>query len=208
MYGRRRRSAASEPAFDDLLALAHAGLVEAATRYDDALAANALAANPLAANPLAANPLAANPLARNALAVDGPRGAASAVRTSGAASFATFAWYRIRGAMLDGLRRSAAGDRARRLPIDDLRAAGLAAAAEPTRLPPDAFDQARAAARVRAAVAQLPDASRAIVTKHYFEGKTLLAAGAELGLSKSWASRLHARAVTQLRAVLGAERDA
>jgi len=38
------------------------------------------------------------------------------------------------------------------------------------------------------------------VTKHYFEGKNLLEAGAELGLSKSWASRLHAQAVGRLRA--------
>jgi RNA polymerase sigma factor (sigma-70 family) len=182
MYGRRRRAAASEAAFDDLLALAYAGLTEAAARYDDTLATSARA--------------------------DWVRGAASAVRAPGAASFATFAWYRIRGAMLDGLRRSAAGDRARLLPIDDLRAAGLAAAAEPPPLPPDDLDRMRAQARIRAAVARLPDAPRAIVTKHYFEGKTLLAAGAELGLSKSWASRLHARAVTQLRALLGAERDA
>ena len=38
--------------------------------------------------------------------------------------------------------------------------------------------------------------------KHYFEGKTLLEAGSDLGLSKSWASRLHARAIDLLRAAL------
>lgn len=192
MYGRRRRAAASEAAFDDLLALAYAGLTEAAARYDDPLATSAHATGALTTSAHA----------------DRVRGAASAVRAPGAASFATFAWYRIRGAMLDGLRRSAAGDRARLLPLDALRAAGLAAAAEPPALPADDLDHMRAHARIRAAVAKLPDAPRAIVTKHYFEGKTLLAAGAELGLSKSWASRLHARAVTQLRALLGAERDA
>jgi RNA polymerase sigma factor for flagellar operon FliA len=66
----------------------------------------------------------------------------------------------------------------------------------------DDLDRARAAARLRAAVAQLPDNERAVVTKHYFEGKTLLEAGAELGRSKSWASRLHAQAVERLRALV------
>jgi RNA polymerase sigma factor for flagellar operon FliA len=37
---------------------------------------------------------------------------------------------------------------------------------------------------------------------HYDEGQTLLDAGRALGLSKSWASRLHARAIDQLRAAL------
>ena len=37
------------------------------------------------------------------------------------------------------------------------------------------------------------------MTKHYWEGKNLLEAGAELGISKSWASRLHAQAVERLR---------
>ena len=40
------------------------------------------------------------------------------------------------------------------------------------------------------------------MTKHYWEGKNLLEAGAELGISKSWASRLHAQVVEKLRAVV------
>ena len=43
------------------------------------------------------------------------------------------------------------------------------------------------------------------MTKHYWEGKNLLEAGAELGISKSWASRMHAQAVEKLRAVVDAE---
>lgn len=53
--------------------------------------------------------------------------------------------------------------------------------------------------RVRAILPALPDKERHFIEKHYFEGKTLLDAGAELGLSKSWASRLHARAIDLLR---------
>lgn len=58
-------------------------------------------------------------------------------------------------------------------------------------------------ARVRAAITTLPDKERHFIEKHYFEDKSLTAAGAELGLSKSWASRLHARAVEMLRDSLG-----
>jgi RNA polymerase sigma factor for flagellar operon FliA len=42
------------------------------------------------------------------------------------------------------------------------------------------------------------------MTKHYWEGKNLLEAGAELGMSKSWASRLHAQAVERLRIIVDA----
>ena len=42
------------------------------------------------------------------------------------------------------------------------------------------------------------------MTKHYCEGKNLLEAGAELGISKSWASRLHAQAVERLRTIVDA----
>ena len=52
---------------------------------------------------------------------------------------------------------------------------------------------------MRAAIAALPDRERTIVERHYYQDQTLLEAGAELGVTKSWASRLHARAVDMLR---------
>jgi RNA polymerase sigma factor FliA len=64
------------------------------------------------------------------------------------------------------------------------------------------LDGARLASRLRDAIAQLPAKERALVTKHYWEGKNLLEAGAELGMSKSWACRLHAQAVERLRAIV------
>lgn len=152
--------------FDELCALANAGLAEAAERYDPA------------------------------------RGT----------TFATFAWYRIQGAIVDGLRRSsqrrqsapaaAPAPRPRVVSLDTLRDRGFDAAGDAPG-PGDDLDRARRTARLRAAIAQLPDRPRALVTKHYFEGKSLLEAGAELGVSKSWASRLHAQAVDQLRALMG-----
>jgi len=42
---------------------------------------------------------------------------------------------------------------------------------------------------------------------HYFEDMNLEVAGAKMGLSKSWVSRLHARAVDRLRKVLEAEEE-
>jgi RNA polymerase sigma factor for flagellar operon FliA len=149
--------------FDELRALANAGLAEAAGRYDPG------------------------------------RGA----------SFATFAWYRIHGAIFDGLRRSSQRRASaptprpppRMVSLEALRDRGFDAAGDAPG-PADDLDGARRAARLRVAIAQLPDKPRALVTKHYFEGKSLLEAGAELGVSKSWASRLHAQAVDRLRTLI------
>lgn len=61
------------------------------------------------------------------------------------------------------------------------------------------MDTQRLARKLREAIDRLPERERALLTKHYWEGKNLLEAGAELGMSKSWASRLHAQAVDRLR---------
>jgi RNA polymerase sigma factor for flagellar operon FliA len=56
--------------------------------------------------------------------------------------------------------------------------------------------------RVRAAMEQLPEKERKLLEGYYFKGKTLEEAGAEIGQSKSWASRLHARAIEELKRIL------
>lgn len=56
--------------------------------------------------------------------------------------------------------------------------------------------------RVRAAIGKLPDNQRKLLEGYYFQGKTLEEAGAEIGQSKSWASRLHARAIEELKRYL------
>jgi RNA polymerase sigma factor FliA len=166
-------------------------------------------------------------------------------------AFSTFAYYRIRGAMYDGLRsmgwysradyaRYRAEERANeylrsRADRDGAaRAEGAPAAADPEAVlsevkeilagvatihitsleaasavpderrpaPDAAVEGQRMAARVRAAVARLPDKERRMMELYYFADKNLEEAGAELGLSKSWACRLHARAVELLRAAL------
>jgi RNA polymerase sigma factor FliA len=64
------------------------------------------------------------------------------------------------------------------------------------------IDRARLGQRLARALDALPERERQLVMKHYWEGKNLLEAGNELGISKSWASRLHAQAVERLRGLL------
>jgi len=181
--------------------------------------------------------------------------AASYDETKGTA-FSSWAWYRINGAMVDGLRRGSNLPRRVWRELVALRAAGeylenlgeRDAGAARTGTPPkqgkdalagvrdalsairtmyvtsldalqddgfdepdgaaplgDQLDSTRLARKLRAALEALPDKERALVTKHYYEGKNLLEAGVELGISKSWASRLHAQAVEKLRAIVDGE---
>ncbi len=193
--------------FEELVSLANTGLAEAASRYDP----------------------------------------------SRGATFATFAWYRVHGSIIDGLRRATNLPRRTWAKLVALRAAseylenrtereaavtragapapaGAAALTalrdamsairtmyvtsleamrergfDPSDQAPasdEQLDTSQLAARLRAAIERLPERERALVQKHYWEGKNLLEAGAELGISKSWASRLHAQAVERLRAIV------
>lgn len=191
--------------FDELVSLGNAGLAEAATRYD------------------------------------GSKGA----------SFATFAWYRVKGSIIDGLRRNTTLPKRVWAKLVALRAAseylenkieresGAAAKGGPAPEGAEALAQIKQAMsairtmyltsletlredkgfepaaefvppgehmdtqvlskRLRDALDKLPERERQLMTKHYWEGKNLLDAGEELGISKSWASRLHAQAVDRLR---------
>jgi RNA polymerase sigma factor for flagellar operon FliA len=167
-------------------------------------------------------------------------------------AFSTFAYYRIRGAMYDGIRTmgwysradyaryraeersneylqnqadregaaraqapDAAGD-AKPDPAAALAGVGeilsgiatihitsleaAATVADQTFAAPDAaLDSDRLSRRVREAMKTLPDKERQLMEMYYFGEKNLEQAGAQLGLSKSWACRLHARAVDLLR---------
>lgn len=197
--------------FEELVALGNAGLAEAAQRFDP---------------------------------------------TRGA-SFSTFAWYRVQGAIVDGLRKASNLPRRVWAQIVALRAAseylehraerdvGAAQKGAPEKTSADALaatkqalsaiktmyvtsleamresvgfdpaDESNPAERVelpslsvklQRALASLSEKERALVTKHYWEGKNLLEAGEELGISKSWASRMHAQVVEKLRAAVENER--
>ncbi len=51
---------------------------------------------------------------------------------------------------------------------------------------------------VQNAILELPHQERELVRRHYLEGERFDVVARELGLSKSWASRLHTRAMTRL----------
>ncbi len=52
------------------------------------------------------------------------------------------------------------------------------------------------------ALASLPEKERRLLHLYYYEDRSLADAGAALGLSKSWSSRLHARAIELLKEAL------
>jgi RNA polymerase sigma factor FliA len=171
------------------------------------------------------------------------------------AAFGTFAYYRIRGAMFDGMRTMAWYSRAdyARFRAEERENAYLAnladrdaaeRAAQPSsgaadkgkllediaeilggvaavhiasleaardvpdatfKAPDEQVEAVQDRERLREALGKLPKKERRLMELYYFADMSLDSAGAKLGLSKSWASRLHARAVGHLREVLAGE---
>lgn len=164
--------------------------------------------------------------------------------------FSTFAYYRVRGAMIDGIRKTGyvsrrahelakiaeaadaaaeqvAEGRAAMTPaqladvqqtaasIDEILARTTAAfvieavgQAERERTPgaDELLIAAESRDRVRAAVATLPEREAKVIRDFYFQGRVLDEIAADFGVSRSWVSRMHTRALGMLRESL--ERDA
>jgi RNA polymerase sigma factor for flagellar operon FliA len=77
-------------------------------------------------------------------------------------------------------------------------AGSSAAGGEPTDRAPTAEEQlldGELWTAIRAAIGELPDPEKTLLERHYLDGVTFEQVASELGLSKSWASRLHTRAV-------------
>lgn len=64
--------------------------------------------------------------------------------------------------------------------------------------PEQAVGRAQLLALVQDALTQLPDEEAQLVRRHYLEGERFDHVAQSLGLSKSWASRLHTRAMQRL----------
>jgi len=64
--------------------------------------------------------------------------------------------------------------------------------------PEEAYGQAQLLALIRSTISELPHEEAELVRRHYLEGARFDHVASELGLSKSWASRLHTRALTRL----------
>lgn len=157
--------------------------------------------------------------------------------------FSTFAYYRVRGAIIDGIRKQgwlsrrayaklraheatdAVGEQlaeseaqcatsssaARAAQIDDALAK-ISAAYVMSAVGQGDDDEAEtpevqvSTSELRGGVARglagLPERERTLLEAVYFEGVTIEEAGRRLGLSKSWASRLHAKALERMRGAL------
>jgi RNA polymerase sigma factor for flagellar operon FliA len=154
--------------------------------------------------------------------------------------FSTFAYYRVRGAVLDGVRkqgwirrrayaklkaleaadgvaeplseaeaqRASVSPAARAAQLDDVLAKIsaaylLAAVGQGEDSAPETPEQLVDAAELRDVIkrdlGKLPERERVLVHAVYFDGVTIEEAGVRLGLSKSWASRMHAKALERLR---------
>jgi RNA polymerase sigma factor for flagellar operon FliA len=205
--GKLKRTLGKSIDFDDLVGYGHKGLIEAADRFD----------------------------------------AAQGV------TFTTFAYYRIRGSMLDGMRTmgwysrsdyaryraeertqefmqnvseregaareagAETGDKAETLEnlaellssIATVHITSMEAAANVSdeRIPnaEASIEMGQLGLRVRQALQSLPEKEKRLMEMYYFEDKNLEEAGGLLGLSKSWACRLHARAVNLLREALAGD---
>jgi len=140
--------------------------------------------------------------------------------------FQTFAYYRVRGAMLDGVRQMA--DLPRRAHERFQASAEVTPTAVPTGLD-QAFTRMSASlstasvlqgsfgnespeavllknesvSRLLQALPRLSPRQRVLVRGFYFEGRSIDAMAQELGISKSWASRIHRSALEELRGALG-----
>jgi RNA polymerase sigma factor FliA len=68
--------------------------------------------------------------------------------------------------------------------------------------PPVQVASREIAEKLRKMIEKLPSGERELVRKVYFEGATLQQAATELGISKSWASRLHSKTLSQLATML------
>lgn len=73
-----------------------------------------------------------------------------------------------------------------------------AAPADAQETPEDEVLRSRLHADLHRAVKALPDKQRALVERHYFGDENFDAIAEDIGISKSWASRVHAQAIESL----------
>lgn len=162
--------------YDDLLAYARAGLVEAAQKYDPGAGVH----------------------------------------------FRSYSWSRIKGAVMDGIRRNSRYSRAYRgedgAAHDDVSARPSAKGVHSAILPnaadtlPDAGslsyspEAAVDAGRVRAALLRalqaLPARDRDVILRHYFRGEPIKDIAQQYGFTVFTIVRFHARSLSQLRDAL------
>jgi RNA polymerase sigma factor for flagellar operon FliA len=110
----------------------------------------------------------------------------------GGAPFSAWARVKIRGAMLDSIRR-AAWLEAKRPALEDSREPAALTITEA------AVDREFLGLRVAAAIKSLPELQRRVLLLYYDEGLRLRAIGQTIGKGRSRASKLHMEAIRSLR---------
>ncbi len=124
---------------------------------------------------------------------EGMMEAAARYRPGGPHSFHKYMYYRVRGAMLDAARRAAAATALVEFHIDPDELIDQDPLVE------DQVAERQLVVVLVVHIAALPASQRRLLELHYFEGLTMSQAAAAIGTSRSWACRLHARALLQLR---------
>jgi RNA polymerase sigma factor FliA len=124
---------------------------------------------------------------------EGMMEAAARYRPGGPHGFHQYMYYRVRGAMLDAARRAAAATA-----LVEFHADPDDLIEERPTVDEDVAERQLAMVLV-IHMGSLPTVERRLIELVYFEGLTLAEAGQIVGLSRSWACRLHARAIRQLR---------
>lgn len=133
------------------------------------------------------------------------------------APFSAYASLRIRWAMIDAVRKETHGRANResaihRTVIDEAETEDESAgvrlsqrdrqvqdlAHDRSESPEDLLAELKQSLLLHSAVTQLDRRARLIVRRHYFEGEDLDEIARSINLSKSWLSRLHARAIQHL----------
>lgn len=117
--------------------------------------------------------------------------------------FEAYAALRIRGAILDELRRAdergrGHGDLSPSVSLDRLLARGYAAFVAPDEIE-GRYDDEDLLMRVEAALKCLPPRQRELLARYYGEELTLREAGVRMGISEARACQLHGRAIHNLR---------
>ena len=76
-----------------------------------------------------------------------------------------------------------------------------------TPAPSDVAEQSELQQVVRKLLTDLPEQERKLIQGIYFDGMTIKEAGEQIGISKAWASRLHARVLDTLALQLCVDHD-
>jgi len=129
------------------------------------------------------------------------------------ASFKTFSYYRIRGAMLDGIgstaplsrkcyRQAARAGDLHAIYYQNIETDSIADPVCEVKGPENIASMNELSRHIEKAICKLSHKEQVLVRRHYFHNETLLDAGKLLGISKSWASRAHANALRNLKVEL------